>query len=135
LGYCCLVSTDDAGGTTANDLGGAEDMLSPMQATDSDDIRNDDGDEVVNPPEDWSGVDKVGMTAREQREGETLDERLAGEEPDVVSVGVDPAVADDPATVVAAYPGTDVAPEEGGRHRGQVGGTPEDGDGLFPLVD
>lgn len=30
------MSTDDVGGTTANDPGGADDMLSPMEATDSD---------------------------------------------------------------------------------------------------
>jgi hypothetical protein len=36
------VSTDDAHSTTANDLGGAQDVLSPMQATHSDDLHNDD---------------------------------------------------------------------------------------------
>lgn len=77
------MSTDDAAGTTANDVGGAEEMLSPMEGTDSDDLLNDDGDEVVDPPEHWSGVDKFGMSAEEQRQGESLDERLAEEVPDV----------------------------------------------------
>ena len=36
-------------------------------------MRNDDGDEVVDPPEKWI----------EAEEDETLDERLADEEPDV----------------------------------------------------
>jgi hypothetical protein len=36
------VSTDDAGDTTVNDLGGAEDMLSPMEATDSDAMGSDE---------------------------------------------------------------------------------------------
>ena len=80
------MSTDGAG-TTANDLGGAEDMLSPMESTDSDDVRNSDGDEVVDPPEDWSAADKYGMSAEEERRGETLDQRLAEEVPDVLEVG------------------------------------------------
>ena len=50
------VSTDDAGGTTTDDVGGADDMLSPMEATDSDEVHNADGDEVVDPPDDWSGA-------------------------------------------------------------------------------
>lgn len=77
------MSTDDATGTTANDLGGSDDLLSPMEGTDSDELRNDDGDEVVDPPDDWSGVDKFGMSAEEQRQGESLDDRLAEEVPDV----------------------------------------------------
>ena len=76
------MSTDDVD-TSANDLGGAEDMLSPMESTDSDEVLNADGDEVVDPPEDWSGVTKNGMTAEEEREGESLDQRLAEEVPDV----------------------------------------------------
>ncbi|MGE0217035.1 hypothetical protein [Mycolicibacterium sp.] len=85
-------------------------MLSPMEATDPDDVHNADGDEVVDPPEDWSGADKYGMSAEEQREGESLDQRLAEEEPDVT--------ADEP-----------------GVHRGQVSGSPEDGDSLYPVVE
>ncbi|MBX7454010.1 hypothetical protein GR927_39050 [Mycolicibacterium sp. 3033] len=33
------MSTDDAAGTTANDLGGSDDLLSPMEGTDSDDVQ------------------------------------------------------------------------------------------------
>ena len=65
------MSTDDFDATAANDIGGANDMLSPMESTDSDDVRNDDGDDVVDPPDDWSGADKFGMSAQEQAEGET----------------------------------------------------------------
>lgn len=104
------MSTDDASDTTINDLGGAEDMLSPMEATDSDELRNADGDEVVDPPDHWSGVEKVGMTAGEALIGESLDQRLAEEVPDVT-------------------------PDDPGTHRGQVDGTTEDGDSLFPVVD
>src|SRR6185312_16851730 len=90
--------------------GGPDDTLNASESTDSDEVRNDDGDTVVDPPEDWSEADKFGMTAREEREGEPLDDRLAAEEPDVLAgAGPDP---DLPRRI----------------HRGQVSGTPEDGD-------
>lgn len=63
---------------------GPGDTLNASEGTDSDELRNDDGDTVVDPPEDWSEADRFGMTAREEREGESLDDRLAAEEPDVV---------------------------------------------------
>lgn len=89
-----------------------DDTLDPSESTDSDEVRNDDGDTVVNPPDDWSEANKFGMTAREEREGESLDDRLAEEEPDVLS---------------------DAGPEErpARAHRGQISGAPEDGDSLF----
>jgi hypothetical protein len=40
-------------------------------------------DEGLSPPEKWSPAQKFGYTAEEMREGETLDQRLAQEEPDV----------------------------------------------------
>lgn len=93
--------------------GGPEDTLNPSESLDSDEVRNDDGDTVVDPPEDWSGADKFGMTAAEEREGESLDDRLAEEEPDVLdAVGID-----------------DERPARA--HKGQISGTPEDGDSLF----
>lgn len=79
------LSTDDAGTTTANDLGGADDTLSPMEATDSDEVLNADGDEVVDPPDEWSGADRFGMSSEEERQGESLDQRLAEEVPDVTA--------------------------------------------------
>jgi hypothetical protein len=97
--------------------GGPGDTLSPSESTDSDEVRNDDGDIVVDPPDHWSEADKFGMTAREEREGESLDDRLAEEEPDVL---------------------TGEVPDQelpGRAHRGQIDGTPEDGDSLFNVVD
>ncbi len=96
---------------------GPGDTLDPSESTDSDEVRNDDGDIVVDPPEGWSEADKFGMTAREEREGESLDQRLAEEEPDVIP-DVEPS---------------DVTP--GRAHRGQIDGTPEDGESLFEVVD
>jgi hypothetical protein len=91
----------------------ADYTLSPSEATDSDEVRNDDGDVVVGPPDDWSEADKFGMTAREEQEGESLDDRLAAEEPDVLDVqDVD-----------------EVRPSR--VHRGQIDGAPEDGKSLF----
>ncbi|MBA2715778.1 MAG: hypothetical protein H0U51_01775 [Propionibacteriales bacterium] len=40
-------------------------------------------DEGFSPPEKWSPAQKFGNTAEEMREGETLEQRLAQEEPDV----------------------------------------------------
>lgn len=129
------MSTDDASGTTANDLGGAEDMLSPMEATDSDEVHNDDGDEVVDPPEGWSGVTKIGMSTGEDRDGETLDGRLAQEVPDVRPDDVDPRDADEPGDRDEAVLGSDAAADDPGVHRGQIDGAPEDGESLFPVVE
>ncbi|MGE2833356.1 hypothetical protein [Mycobacterium sp. SMC-4] len=130
------MSTDDASGTTANDLGGAEDMLSPMESTDSDDMRNADGDEVVDPPEGWTGADKYGMSSEEERQGETLDQRLAEEEPDVTAESVDPRDgADAPVDSDVAIAGSDTPPEDPGEHHGQVGGTPEDGESFYQVVE
>jgi hypothetical protein len=89
-----------------------DDTLSPSESTDSDEVRNDDGDNVVTPPDGWSEADKFGMTPREEREGETLDDRLAEEEPDVLEDA-----------------GPDERPAQ--QHHGQISGTPEDGDSLF----
>lgn len=100
--------------------GGPDDTLSPQESTDSDELRNDDGDTVVDPPDQWSEADKFGMTPREEREGESLDQKLAAEEPDLIRPG---------------SAGTDEGGLSGGVHRGQVDGTPEDGDSLYTVVE
>ena len=60
--------------------------LTPEESLDSDEVRNDDGDETVDPPEKWI----------EARDDEDLDERLADEEPDVTPDDIDLRDADDP---------------------------------------
>lgn len=60
-----------------------EDVLRPSEATDPDELNDDGDDQVVDPPEDWQGADKFGMTEREAVEGESLDDKLAAEEPDI----------------------------------------------------
>ena len=94
-----------------------DDTLNQSESTDSDEVRNDDGDIVVDPPDNWSEADKFGMTAREEQEGEPLDDRLAAEEPDVLA---DPTPDQE-------------LPRRA--HRGQIDGAPEDGDSLFGVVD
>ncbi|UYF95197.1 hypothetical protein OCS65_05375 [Rhodococcus aetherivorans] len=174
---------------------GPGDTLSPSEGLDSDEVRNDDGDEVVDPPEGWSGADRFGTTQREEQEGESLDQRLAEEEPDVAPPeplerpvaampddeltedivdevydgggdtavydgggdtavydgGGDTAVYDGGGDTAVYDGGGDTAVYDGGRKhaelvegvivedsrvdRGQIGGSPEDGESLFPVVE
>lgn len=63
----------------------------------ADDTLNDRGvddvlDEGYSPAERWSAAESFGSTANEQRQGESLDQRIAQEEPDP-----DQAAADDDA--------------------------------------
>ena len=77
-------------------------------------------DEGISPPEKLRGSNAKGVTAQEQVEGETLDERLAQEEPDPTSTltydgELGPSVeAEDPADAAAgdARSGRFVAPED-----------------------
>jgi hypothetical protein len=115
-------------GDDPNDTGGVDDTLRPMEALDSDEIRNNDGDEVVDPPERWI----------EPKEGESLDDRLSEEAPDVSPDSIDPRDADDTAPEVESM--SDDAldhldPEQRGREEGQIDGTPEDGDSFFDVVE
>jgi hypothetical protein len=86
---------------------GPDNTLSPSESMDSDEVRNDDGDIVADPPERWIDVE----------ENETLDQRLAEEEPDVLSDG-----ESDP-------------PRPTRRDLGQIDGAPEDGESFYDIVD
>ncbi|TSD99791.1 hypothetical protein FOS14_11130 [Skermania sp. ID1734] len=122
------------------DFDGPADTLSPSEAWDSDDVRNNDGDDVVDPPDGWAEADKFGTTAYEQRVGETLEDRLAEEEPDPTVDGDlsdgdaddsftytdTPLERDDDGVLVVADPGI---------HRGQIDGSPEDGTSFFPVIE
>ena len=102
--------------------------LEPSEATDSDEIRNDDGDEVVDPPQEWIKAE----------EDESLDERLADEVPDVSPDDIDLRDADKspPAVELMSDDNLDhIDPEDHGRVRGQIDGTPEDGDSFFDVVE
>jgi hypothetical protein len=100
--------------------------LAPEEQLDSDEIRNDDGDEVADPPERWI----------EAKEDESLDERLSEEVPDVSPDSIDPRDAGDGSPDVESMSGDDLDqldPEQHGRERGQIDGTPEDGDSFFDV--
>jgi hypothetical protein len=116
----------------ANDVGGAGDTLRPSEALDSDEVRNDDGDEVVDPPDHWSAADRPEVDDR----GQTLDEKLAAEVPEPSPDTI--AGAGDQAGDTALLPDDDVdrtVPGDYGTDEGQISGTPEDGDSLFPVVE
>ena len=85
---------------------GPDNTLGPSESLDSDEVRNADGDTVVDPPERWIDA----------RVDHTLDEKLAAEEPDTSLPG-----------------GERGRPTR--RHRGQVDGTPEDGESFYQVVD
>jgi hypothetical protein len=96
-----------------------DDTLRPSEALDSDDVRNVDGDEVVDPPERWTAAEQIA----EEPEGESLNDKLAAEEPEPA------AVADETDDVDHIDPG------DHGRAEGQVSGAPENGDSIFPIVE
>jgi hypothetical protein len=113
-------SVDPEFADSPNDTGGVDDTLRPAEALDSDDVRNDDGDEVVDPPDRWAAADHIA----DEREGESLDEKLAAEEPE------DSVEAPEEAGDVEH-----IDPEQHGTDDGQISGTPEDGDSIFPVVE
>ncbi|GAB2676925.1 DUF5709 domain-containing protein [Kribbella swartbergensis] len=87
------------------DQPGAEDTL--------DDRGLDDPlDEGYSPPEKWSPAEKFGNTAEEQLQGETLDQRLAQEEPDIDPYADDGEDVGGPEVGVRRA-GRLVAPDEG----------------------
>ena len=63
-------------------------------------------DEGYSPPEKWSVLERFGNTAEEEREGESLDQRLAEEVPDP-NLAVDDPLADD-----ALADGSEPTPEQ-----------------------
>lgn len=92
-----------------------------MEALDPDDVRNEDGDEVVDPPDRWREADKIGADGEAD---ESLDDKLAAEVPDVAERPTDEGVQMER-----------IDPEQHGTDEGQVSGTPEDGDSFYPVVD
>lgn len=104
--------------------------LSVSESLDSDEVRNADGDEVADPPERWI----------EAKDDETLDERLAEEEPDVSAGREDSGEAHDSGQGGGLRLESDadldrIDPEQHGRTKGQIDGTPEDGDSFFSVQE
>lgn len=94
----------------------------PLDLQDAVDERDYDEllDEGYSPPEKPLGVNKVGTTAAEQQSGETIDERLAQETPDVFAEETD-GIGDLP-----EGEGEPVDPEAGGDRAGRLV-APDDG--------
>jgi hypothetical protein len=107
-----------------NDNG--EELLDQSESLDSDEVRNDDGDEVVDPPDEWIDAD----------DNESLDEKLAAEIPDNPRDDRPSREAHDSdeggaLDVVSDDELDRIDPTAHGRERGQIDGTPEDGDSFF----
>ncbi len=102
-------------------MGGDEDQLQPEDTLDDRGVE-DVLDEGISPPERPRGVTAKGVTAQEELEGETLEERLAQEEPDVfdeVDAERDADILDGPVT-------GEVGQERAGRLMAPDGGIGED---------
>lgn len=102
-----------------------DDMLEQSESLDSDEVRNDDGDEVVDPPDQWINAD----------DSESLDEKLAAETSDEPSddwPSKDAHDSDEGGALNVVSDDLDhMDLTEHGRERGQIDGTPEDGDSFF----
>jgi hypothetical protein len=96
----------------------SDDTLPPSEATDSDELRNDDGDEMVTAPDRWLLADEGELP---DETTESLDDKLAAEEPDAGFDGPQETLDEQVGEV-----------EVSRRHRGQVAGSSEDGDSFFP---
>lgn len=126
------VSANPDPGYSPNDGGGVGDTLRPTEAMDSDDVRNADGDETVDPPEGWREADKINADGEVD---ESLDEKLAAEEPEQPELN---QPVGEPSGDTELRPDDEVDridPDQHGRDEGQIDGTPEDGDSFFPVVE
>lgn len=65
------------------DLPEDDGVLQPSDSLETDDLSADPLDVGVSPPERRPAAERFGVTAAEARQGESLDQRLAQEEPDV----------------------------------------------------
>ncbi|HWF28813.1 MAG TPA: hypothetical protein VG327_10630 [Mycobacterium sp.] len=107
-----------------------DEMLEQSESLDSDEVRNDNGDAVVGPPDEWIEAD----------DNESLDQRLAAEtsdnprdtEPSREAHDADAGGALD---VVSDDELDGIDPDVHGRESGQIDGTPEDGDSFFDVQE
>ncbi|MDT8915557.1 hypothetical protein [Amycolatopsis sp. PS_44_ISF1] len=92
-------------------------LMSPSESLDEDDLGIDPVEAGIDPPEHWSAADHYGTTAAEVREGETHEQRLAEEQPDVQPMPI-------PARPIAATPAEDLD--------GSIDDVPADVEDLVP---
>ena len=103
-------------------------MLEQSESLDSDEVRNDDGDAVVDPPDEWIKAD----------DNESLDAKLAAETSDNPRDDQPSREAHDSdeggALDVVSDDDLDrIDPSVHGRESGQIDGTPEDGESFFDI--
>ncbi|MEO7981177.1 MAG: DUF5709 domain-containing protein [Sporichthyaceae bacterium] len=98
-----------------DDLTEDDGVLEPSDTLDDDDLRADVLDTGIDAGESYRGATRYGVTAEEARDGETLDQLLAEEEPDAVDDG-EWSDEDDPrddGSETRPRAGRLVAPDEG----------------------
>jgi hypothetical protein len=91
-------------------------VLEPSDSLDDDDLRSDVLDTGIDAGEGYRGATRYGTTAEEERRGESLDQLLAEEEPDVGADDGEWSDEDDPRDddhVSDPRSGRLVAPDEG----------------------
>lgn len=102
--------------------------LNASESLDSDEVRNNDGDDVVDPPQRWI----------EPKDDETLDDRLADEVPDSTPDEARDEARDVEHDGVLEVVGNDelnqLDTQRHGHEEGQIDGTPEDGESFFDVV-
>jgi hypothetical protein len=89
-----------------------EGVLQPEDSLETDDLSADPLDTGISPPERHPYSERFGVTEAEARQGETLDQRLAQEEPEI------PPVA--PATEHAPRTGRLISADEGAHAVGEA---------------
>jgi hypothetical protein len=108
-----------------------DDMLEQAESLDSDEVRNDDGDEVVDPPDRWIDAG----------ESESLDEKLAAEDSETSDSTSDDGPSRD-AHDSDEGGGLDVVSDdeldridvaEHGRESGQISAAPEDDESFYTI--
>lgn len=108
----------------------SEDQLQPQDSLDDRGV-DDVLDEGFSPPEAPRGVNAKGTTAREEIEGETIDERIEQEEPEVWADVEEEADAD----ILDGPVGGEVGEERSGRLMAPDEGAHEDVDAEMTAED
>ena len=103
----------DFGDTVYNDGPEHTQQLDNGDSLEDVDPRADPLDTGYSPPDFDPGTDRFGTTAQEQLEGESLDQRLAQEVPDVDADSAFPADEDSDDGVADPRAGRLIAPDEG----------------------
>src|SRR5699024_1025121 len=83
--------------------------LSRAEDFDEDRLRLDPLEEGIEPPEHWSEASRYGTTPFEQSQGESLEQRVREEEPDIGQSDSDGLFVDETKDSLAANPPPDVS--------------------------